>query len=234
MGASFWKNPPAAVPAPKAKRAGYQRVADLPTPRPTSCLRCRGELSINNKSGVCLPCKRAAKAAKAAAGCVDCGGAKGFRAKRCAPCGRRHLDTDPRIRASRSAKCARRRRDRLASDPAFAAQLSAHARELGSSSRGRRFKMPADAIVRRSATRLAWCPEDYRPLYRELRKTVSAREARRLVEEQVRVDHGRMSPFERQVAAVRAGAAVTDKPDLRPSRFELAGGSSLAQFEGTW
>ena len=221
----------AATSKPERQRRRWQRVADL---RPTSCGRCRGPLSATNKSGVCLLCKRAAKAAKAAAGCLDCGRSKGFRAKRCDPCSRRFLKTDPRAKALRGAKISRRRRDRLASDPDFAAQLSRHAHALGKASRGSRRKLRPETIARRTATRLAWCPEEYRGLYRELRKGAGAGEARRLVEEQIRADRARMTPFDRQMAAVKAGAAVRPKMDLRPATIDPASGSSLVQFEAVW
>ena len=76
-----------------------------------------------------------------------------------------------------------------------------------------------------SENRMAWCPVEYRPLYRYLLKTkrIPGDEARRSVFEQIRIDRERsqaaketLSPFERQERALQNGARLVAN-DAAPS-----------------
>ncbi len=57
-----------------------------------------------------------------------------------------------------------------------------------------------------SATRIAWCPEEHRPLYWYMRRTkrMTLAECKAAIANQIRADRARMSPFERQEADLRA------------------------------
>jgi len=55
---------------------------------------------------------------------------------------------------------------------------------------------------------LAWCPESRRAEYTKLQKALGAAEARRILEAD-------LSPFERQMARINAGAQVVAVPDTR-------------------
>lgn len=69
-----------------------------------------------------------------------------------------------------------------------------------------------------SEYRMAWCPPEYRDMYRDIRRKVqcSAADARAIVLEQARIDRERMSPFERQMLALRNGAKIVAN-DHRPT-----------------
>lgn len=68
---------------------------------------------------------------------------------------------------------------------------------------------------------LAWCPEDRRDDYRRLSKKVGRVEARRMIEAE-------MTPFERQLSRLRAGARLVAKPDTRPTSpaYSLVGNAT--------
>lgn len=67
---------------------------------------------------------------------------------------------------------------------------------------------PEPIKYRQQKMKLAWCPDQRLEEYRKLQKAVGAAEARRMIEED-------MTPFERQLARVRAGAAVVPKFSAR-------------------
>lgn len=149
-----------------------------------SCRICAGPLGNRNREG-------SHKACRAARPCPSCGGAKTYAAKFCRGC----ASADHLGKARRNAAVSRTIRDKLAADPAFAAHMRERGRQLGLSDAARKaLKGRPDVVARRNATRVArrfaWCPEEYRPLYRKLNQTdrIPAVEARRLVEEQIRSD----------------------------------------------
>lgn len=60
-----------------------------------------------------------------------------------------------------------------------------------------------------SEMRMAWCPVEYRDLYRELTGSgIRAPEARQMVRDQIARDEARLSPFERQMKALERGAKL--------------------------
>jgi hypothetical protein len=84
----------------------------------------------------------------------------------------------------------------------------------GANVRGRDYKKMAE---KGKAARWAWCPPEYRETYRDLTaKGVGAREARRMLAEQIRADLAKLSPFERQERALANGAQLVAN-DQKPS-----------------
>lgn len=67
---------------------------------------------------------------------------------------------------------------------------------------------PAPTLWAQQKAKLAWCPPARRDEYAKLRAAFSASEARRMIEAD-------MTPFERQLARVAAGARVVTKIDTR-------------------
>lgn len=81
-----------------------------------------------------------------------------------------------------------------------------------------------------SECRMAWCPLEYREMYHDIRRKVqcSAADARAVVLEQVKIDRARMSPFERQMLALKEGAKLVAN-DAQP-RF----GNAIDHGEAKW
>jgi hypothetical protein len=68
-----------------------------------------------------------------------------------------------------------------------------------------------------SARRLWWCPESYRPMYRQLRKKgIPCADAKEIVLAEYRRAEAALSPFEWQMRALERGAALIAN-DQRPS-----------------
>lgn len=168
---------------------------------------------------------------------------------RCRQCSLAHINASSEIRArQRSAVRAYALQPEVRR--ACAARLAAHAANMSDEERIRRREQgqhiaatvlqtdrvralsnspaaKAKAGAARTNTVLAWCPPAYRDQYRTL--TVSQRlpaaEARRLIEEQIATDRARMTPFERDMARLAAGAQLVSAPDFRTAgpAFTLGG-----------
>jgi hypothetical protein len=97
-------------------------------------------------------------------------------------------------------------------------------REYGKLSEETRKKL-SKGIRAHNLKRLAWLPDEYRAEYTKLVHRVGAHEAERRV-------RAKMSPFDRQMQAIRNGARLIEKPvyHSRPYDFTLGGVSSM---EGT-
>lgn len=80
---------------------------------------------------------------------------------------------------------------------------------------------PAPVLYAQQKAKLAWCPPLRKDEYRRLQKSLGSAEARRIIEAD-------LSPFERQLARVAAGARVVDKPVLRRADhdFSLVGNAT--------
>ena len=79
---------------------------------------------------------------------------------------------------------------------------------------------PVPVPYARQKSKLDWCPPSRRDEYRELQKAVGAVEARRVLEAD-------LTPFERQLARVAAGAKLVMKPVFRrPDHAFTLGGVS--------
>lgn len=111
------------------------------------------------------------------------------------------LAKDPKVRAARQ-RAGRASVPRLFSPEVRAKTLKAVSERAGKTN---------------SERRLAWCPVEYRSLYRYLLKTkrIPGPEARQSVFEQIRIDRERklaaketLSPFERQMRALENGAQL--------------------------
>jgi len=84
--------------------------------------------------------------------------------------------------------------------------------------------------VKRVNTMLAWCPPKWRDEYRRLlnRGKWRANTARKAIEDRIAAERARMTPFERQMEAVRNGAGISIKPRIvREYDFTLGGVSPL-------
>lgn len=80
---------------------------------------------------------------------------------------------------------------------------------------------PEPVMYAQQKAKLAWCPPARRAEYKRARSYYGAAEARRMIEAD-------MSPFERQMAKVAAGARVVAKPMIRTAdhSFTLGGVAS--------
>lgn len=105
---------------------------------------------------------------------------------------------DPGVKAEHMRRCTEGRRRAIAENPEFAAQLREQGRQLGLLGKGfnrHGAGSPERALAgkRCSATKLAWCPLEYRDEYRHLVriKLLPAADARAIIEQQVRADRAR-------------------------------------------
>lgn len=141
---------------------------------------------------------------------------------------------DPTFRAAQVRRL-RAANDRAWNDPdkraSMLAMLAANrARSFTPEARANWLAGRPEAARKRSETVMGWCPPEYREQYRELRykgKRLKAAEARRVIEEKIAADRALMTPFERQLAKVRAGANIIE---IRPARapdpaYSLTGSS---------
>ena len=174
--------------------------------------------------------------------CTDCGVAisRQSRTGRCHRHAMRALHADPAYQANRRSGLARHFADPAARSAA-GARLRMHnanmsvaeierrrehgrwlAREILTPERRAKAQTP-EARERSAAKcverRLGWCPPDRRDQYRDLVrcKRYSAAEARAMIEADIALELARATPFERQLAAVRAGATLVRKAPM-PSR----------------
>ena len=174
--------------------------------------------------------------------CIGCGVpvSKHSRTCRCRSCSAKHNRADPEMNARRQAALsakqktpemrAKYRAGRLAliekrkDDPQWQEYLRAQGQRLyrdfcqHPDALKRRCAAAAKAATRRAERNMAWCPPERRADYQKFRKQVGAAEARRIIEAE-------MTPFERQLARVRSGAALvpTFKPRRADHDFTLGG-----------
>lgn len=102
---------------------------------------------------------------------------------------------DPHVRAEHIERAAEGLRRRIREDPAFAERRRAIGRRTGLLKRGMA-QHPAGSPLRlangrkSAATKLAWCPPEYRDEYRRLikRQNIPAAEARPMIEDMIAAD----------------------------------------------
>lgn len=73
----------------------------------------------------------------------------------------------------------------------------------------------AAANKRRGLQRTGWCPPQYRDEYARLRVNRGAAEARRIIEARHAASLADLTPFERMMAKVAAGAQLVERPVYR-------------------
>lgn len=146
--------------------------------------------------------------------CADCGAARFSRKPKKSPycfrCNGRHVGkspqrranasaamkahlSDPHVRANHIRRATEGLRRRLATDPDFVEQRREQGRAVGLSKLG---VTPAGSASRiaagksSSATKLAWCPPEYRDEYKRLvkRQNIPAAQARPMIEDMVAAD----------------------------------------------
>jgi hypothetical protein len=141
----------------------------------------------------------------------------------------RRLLTDPAFRAKKAREI-HARNMAARRDPEKAARLLAviHKNREGLATPQAKAKWLAGRAAagrKRHETVMAWCPPEYRAEYRFLRltKKLLAREAKAVILAQ-------LTPFERQMQAVRMGARLINKPVFRRPDYDytLGGVSEMA------
>lgn len=173
-----------------------------------NCLDCSGPISTQNRTGRCKRCSARHTATNPE-----------YIAKRAAAFNAR-IANDPAFRAKRAREIHMRhmaaRRDPVKSAKMLAATAENRKYLLKPESRQKWLAGRAVAGRRRHETVMAWCPPEYREEYRFIRekKRIPAAEARQMI-------LAKLSPFERQMQAVRNGAKVVAKPNLRRSDYDF-------------
>lgn len=166
--------------------------------------------------------------------CADCGAPRFSRKPKKSPycfrCNGRHVGkspqrranasaamkahlADPHVRANHIRRAAEGLRRRLATDPEFAEQRRERGRIVGLSKLG---VTPAGSPSRiaagktSSATKLAWCPPEYRDEYKRLikRQNMKAAEARPIIEDMIAVDARRYAATGILPQSTRTGGAA--------------------------
>ena len=143
---------------------------------------------------------------------------------------------DPTIKAETLKRCHDGLCKKMAADPQMRAEMVERGRALGKSLVGHQH-MPANGVARRKAvesrlrTMLGWCPPEYLPLYRHLvySKRMRAADARAIVQQQIKDDQAKMSPFDKQLQRVRRGEATIVRkftPDIGTGPYTLGGVAS--------
>jgi hypothetical protein len=171
--------------------------------------------------------------------CLDCPTplARTNKSGRCSPCGNRHRESDPEFRARRVAGIRKamenperrkvavetmRRAGRAAlANPKHRAWMVEHGKRLARDVLRRPDVMEktkaavSKARKLRAERDLAWCPPEYRGMLERLKrsKKMPAAEAKAAILAQ-------MTPFERQMARVAAGARLVEA--FRPVRADYA------------
>lgn len=168
-----------------------------------SCLDCSAPISAQSKTGRCRPC-----AARA------CGKDPALIEKRAATHRRKFReDTAYRERKARLMRTYNKRPMTPERIEALRAIMRKNRRGLEKpEARAKWMAGRAEAGRKRHETVMAWCPVQYRALYTHLRvsKKFKAAEARQMIEDM-------LTPFDRQMLRVRAGASISIKP-LMPSK----------------
>lgn len=208
------------------------------------CVSCDGLADRASRSGKCKACFYPPKAPRL----CDCGNKLGRdnSSGRCRACFVAHFLTDPEI-------AERRLSGTIASnkDPALARRRVAKILALSKTPEGRAARRErARAIVHRTILSpeavakahtpeaekarglarterlLGWCPAEYRDHYRcLLRRHFRKAEAKARTLAKIAADRAAMSPFERQMAALRNGARLVERfvPPPREYAFTLGG-----------
>lgn len=164
-----------------------------------TCVSCGGHADPGSRSGMCRPCKFPPRPVRL----CECGAKLGRPNKSgaCRKCSLKVSLRNPAIEAKRLARLAVSNSD-MELNRLRASFLIAEAKSP--EGRARR------AELRRQ--RLAWCPDNYRRFYQlKLRRGYRAAEAKQLTLERMREDLHSMSPFERQLEAIRRGAGIVEK-----------------------
>jgi aspartokinase len=103
-------------------------------------------------------------------------------------------------------ECGKRLRAALLSDPKHEAKRKARQRQ-------------------HQESLLAWCPEEFRDTYRKIRREVGAAEARRMIKADIARAEARrlaaLSPLERQLERLQAGAKLTPKFRPKPTEHDF-------------
>lgn len=165
-----------------------------------TCSDCGKGITAKNLSGVCRSCRLKANNADPA-----------FHARRVAGIRKRYEDPAARAKAAREIHArhlnARKR-------PEVSARLEinlakARARLNDPDARANFLASRPAAGRKRSATLIAWCPEEYRGEYRRLvrSKRMHAKDAKALI-------LAKLTRFERQMHALQQGARLIEKPIL--------------------
>lgn len=202
-----------------------------------SCSSCSKALLQKNRSGLCRPCWREMKAAARQTKCSKCLAqiCRTRKSGMCFTC----VSRDPEILARRGKTISEVRRRKFAEDPEWAAARRAHGSWLHHT-HAVHVTITEEARIRAgrniSNTRLSWCPPEYRQQYRSLVSHMhfSAAEAKAMILEQVEADARRaeaaMTPFERQLRAVRNGAGIVAKPIIPTRSYDctLGGVTEMA------
>lgn len=171
----------------------------------------------------------------------------------CRPCSCRRMVSDPEINARRLASLTTSART-----PEIRARISAgvkaycarpeeieRRRALGrknwhltiGSENGRNGAANLEVIARRGAklseTLMGWCPPEYRAEYRELFKrnhNMTKERARKIILDRIEAKKAAMSPFERQMEALRNGARLVEKPILRRPDYAYTLGGVVGEL----
>lgn len=186
------------------------------------CSNCPAPITYQSKSGLCRPCALTRLRADPE-----------WQRRRVA--GLRARGSDPAYRR-RLAGALIRWHAANASDPAYQARQRENGRRLKATGLGNAVQTKGSAGRVRvgqilSDQRLAWCPREYRALYQEHRRKRGwgAERARQFVEEQIAKDVAAMTPFERAMAKVRAGAGIVEiRPMPRGEHSHSLTGCSMA------
>lgn len=87
----------------------------------------------------------------------------------------------------------------------------------------------AKGLLEHNERKVAWCPQDRRDEYKRLVHSMGAAEAKRIILADIEAKKVELTPFERQMEALRNGARLIAKPVFRGKEYDftLGGGSPL-------
>jgi hypothetical protein len=188
-----------------------------------NCSDCNAPITRQSKTGRCRNCARAVSMANPE-----------IQAKRLQRLSERLRD--PQVRAKVSRALVEAHRERMATDPAYVERRREEGRRLAATRLGHAAQPKGSQINRikgqkLSDRRLGWCPREYRAFYQKMRRQrgKGADVAKRLTLEKIAADRAKMTPFERQMAALKRGASLVSNviPDRREYDFSLGGASPL-------
>jgi hypothetical protein len=198
-----------------------------------TCSDCGKGLRSHGKAKRCLPCHTAFRKPTPKT-CRDCGAPVGPCSRgRCKPCAQHWVANDPEMIRKRADGVRRRFKDpayrakmttiitaaneRARQRPEHMAYLRARGQELAALMNSpevmaRRMAMRHEVGAKYTERFLGWCPPAYRDEYRRLRSGKGAAVARRMIEEMIAARFAEMTPFERQLHALRNGARLVEMP----------------------
>ncbi|MEH3121111.1 MAG: hypothetical protein PGN16_03880 [Sphingomonas phyllosphaerae] len=210
-----------------------------------SCTSCGKSITRKSKKGLCHGCSCADPAVRAKKGQLS----PEQRARRAAAA--RALSADPAIVAKRSAKgketfqrpevrerhyaACMAAQERM--DPAVRERQREAGRAFGkfnlAHTRTAEARAKSGAATRR--TRMAWCPEAYWPLNAKLaRDGIRLDDRKRMIAEQVAADErakdAALTPFERQLARVAAGAKLIEVRPIRRIEPDMTLGGVASSY----